>query len=82
MMIAESIDVAKAIEKLGIKQIDESELVALCQSLLDANPKIVADVQSGKLQAVGALIGQAKKSNPNIDPGRVREICLQLVERA
>ena len=81
MMIAESLDVATAIGKLGIEQIDESELVALCQSLLDANPKIVADVQSGKQQAVGALIGQAKKRNPNVDPARVREICLQLVER-
>lgn len=71
----------KAIEQLGIEQVDESELEKLCQELLDKNPKIVSDVQNGKQQAVGALIGQAKKSNPNVDPGRVREICLELVAK-
>ncbi len=79
LMLADKIDVAAAIEQLGIEQVDESALVALCQELLDANPKIVADVQGGKHQAVGALIGQAKKKNPNVDPGRFRELCLELV---
>ncbi len=81
LMLAEKIDVATAIEKLGIEQVDESSLIALCQELLDANPKIVADVQAGKLQAVGSLIGQAKKKNPNVDPGRFRELCLELVAK-
>ena len=78
LMLAGGIDVAAAIGELGIEQVDESALVALCQELLDANPKVVADVQAGKQQAVGSLIGQAKKRNPNVDPGRVREICLKL----
>ena len=56
-------------------------MVDLCRSLLQANPRIVADVQSGKQQAVGALIGQAKKQNPNVNPAQVRQICLQLIER-
>ena len=73
-------DVQDAIAKLGIEQVDESELEALCQELLDANPKIVADVQSGKQQAVGALIGQAKQKNPNVDPGQVRATCLKLIQ--
>ena len=34
------------------------------------------------MQAIGALIGQAKKVNPNVDPNRFREICLQLIEAA
>ena len=34
------------------------------------------------MQAIGALIGQAKKPNPNVDPTRVREICLQLINAA
>ena len=58
---------------------DESELVALCQKLLAANPKTIIDVRAGKTQAIGALIGQAKKQNPNVDPSRFREICLQLI---
>ena len=69
------------IEKLGLKQVHESELETLCQELLDKNPKIVADLQRGKHQAIGALIGQAKQRNPNVDPNRVREICLKLIQQ-
>lgn len=82
LMVAEGISVPEAIGKLGIEQVDESALVALCQELLDANPKIVADVQGGKVQAIGSLIGQAKKKNPNVDPGRFRELCLELVAKS
>ncbi len=81
LMDAKNIEVAEAIEQLGIEQVDESALMTLCQELLDANPKIVADVQAGKQQAVGALIGQAKKKNPNVDPGQVRKICLELAQK-
>jgi aspartyl-tRNA(Asn)/glutamyl-tRNA(Gln) amidotransferase subunit B len=79
-MLEEGVDASAAMESIGIAAIDESELVALCEKLLAANPKTVADVRSGKLQAVGGLIGQAKKMNPNVDPTRVREICLQLIQ--
>jgi aspartyl-tRNA(Asn)/glutamyl-tRNA(Gln) amidotransferase subunit B len=75
-------DAAAAMEAIGIAAVDESELVALCEKLLAANPKTVSDVKSGKGQAIGALIGQAKKLNPNIDPSRLREICLQLIQSA
>ncbi|MBJ44723.1 MAG: Asp-tRNA(Asn)/Glu-tRNA(Gln) amidotransferase GatCAB subunit B [Planctomycetaceae bacterium] len=71
----------EAMSDLGIESVDESDVVQLCQTLLNGNPKVVADVQSGKQQAVGALIGQAKKQNPNVDPGRVREICLELISK-
>ncbi len=81
LMLAEGIDVAGAIGKLGIEQVDESALEALCQQLLEKNPKVLADLKNGKQQAVGALIGQAKKENPNVDPGRVRQICLALAEK-
>jgi aspartyl-tRNA(Asn)/glutamyl-tRNA(Gln) amidotransferase subunit B len=67
------------IGSLGIQAVDESELIALCKQLLAANPKTVADVKSGKEHAVGALIGQARKLNPNADPNRVREISLKLI---
>jgi aspartyl-tRNA(Asn)/glutamyl-tRNA(Gln) amidotransferase subunit B len=70
---------AEVMKERGIEQVDESALVALCQELLTANPKIVADLKAGKLQAVGGLVGQAKKKNANVNPGRVREICLELV---
>jgi len=36
-------------------------------------------VKAGKTKAAGSLIGQAKKRNPNVNPGRVREICIELI---
>jgi len=38
-------------------------------------------VQGGKMQAVGAIIGQAKKQNPNVNPGQVRQLCLELIKK-
>ena len=78
VMLSQAVDVQAAIAQLGIKPLDESELISLCRDLLAANPKIVADIQGGKMQALGALIGQAKKRNPNVDPSRVRELCTEL----
>ena len=79
LMIDQGFDVDAAMDQLGIAAVDESELVEICRELLGANPKIIDDVKGGKQQAVGALIGQAKKRNPNADPSRVREICLNLI---
>jgi aspartyl-tRNA(Asn)/glutamyl-tRNA(Gln) amidotransferase subunit B len=81
LMLDKQVSVDDAMHELGIEEVDESELESLCQALLDANPKIVDDVKGGKQQAVGALIGQAKKKNPNADPGRVRQICLDLIAK-
>ena len=71
--------VVQAMATLGIERLDESTLVELCRELVAANPRIAADVRGGKMQAVGALIGQAKQRNPNVDPNRVREICLEVI---
>ncbi len=70
---------AEAISALGVEKVDESELESLCRELLAANPKVVADLKAGKTKAVGALIGQARKQNPNADPAKVKEICIRLV---
>lgn len=81
VMFGTNDDADAAMAELGIAAVDESELVEICRELLQANPKIVADVQKGNDKAVGALIGQAKKKNPNADPGRVKEICLELIAK-
>jgi aspartyl-tRNA(Asn)/glutamyl-tRNA(Gln) amidotransferase subunit B len=80
-MLDQRVDAAAAMSSLGITAVDESELVALCEKLLSTNPKTIADVRGGKTQAIGALIGQAKKLNPNVDPTRVRELCLELIAK-
>jgi aspartyl-tRNA(Asn)/glutamyl-tRNA(Gln) amidotransferase subunit B len=79
LLTSGSNNVGDAIKVLGIEQVDESALIALCERLLAANPKTIADVKAGKEQAVGALIGQARKTNLNADPNRVRDICLELI---
>ena len=66
-------------QQMGITEVDASELEDLCRELLEANPKIVAQVQEGKDKAVGALIGQAKKRNANVNPAEVKAICLRLI---
>jgi aspartyl-tRNA(Asn)/glutamyl-tRNA(Gln) amidotransferase subunit B len=79
-MLTSGASPAQAMKALGIEKVDQSELVDLCKQLLAENPAIVADVKGGKQKAVGALIGQAKRHNPNANPGKVRELCLRLIE--
>jgi aspartyl-tRNA(Asn)/glutamyl-tRNA(Gln) amidotransferase subunit B len=80
-MLASGRSAAEVIKSLGIEQVDESALIDLCREVLSANPKIVAEAKEGKQKGIGQLIGQAKKKNPNINPNRVREICLELIEK-
>jgi aspartyl-tRNA(Asn)/glutamyl-tRNA(Gln) amidotransferase subunit B len=81
VMIESGQSAADVMAELGIEKVDSSQLEELCQRLVDNNPKIVADVQSGNQKAVGALIGQARNENSNVDPGQVRQICLALIEK-
>lgn len=78
-MLDYATDVDGAVEALGIKVVDSGELTSLCQTLIDNNPAIVEQIRGGKVQAIGSLIGQAKKQNPNANPQQVREILLQLI---
>jgi aspartyl-tRNA(Asn)/glutamyl-tRNA(Gln) amidotransferase subunit B len=81
-MVESRCSAAQAMKELGIEQVDESAVRDLCRALLAANPHVVADVRGGKQQAVGALIGQARKQNPNANPAEVRRICLELIQQA
>jgi aspartyl-tRNA(Asn)/glutamyl-tRNA(Gln) amidotransferase subunit B len=80
-MVAEGKSLADAINSLGIKEVDDSAVVELCRKLIEANPKVVAEVKEGKLKGLGSLIGQAKKENPNVNPNRVRELCLEMIQK-
>ncbi|PQO39156.1 Asp-tRNA(Asn)/Glu-tRNA(Gln) amidotransferase GatCAB subunit B [Blastopirellula marina] len=73
-------DAPAIMQEMGIEKVDDSELDNLVKEILLANPKAVEDLKNGVQKAVGALIGQAKKKNPNIDPGTFREKCLELVK--
>ncbi len=78
-MITSGKSAEEVIKDMGIEQVDDSALQDLCRELIEASPKVVAQVKQGRQKAVGALIGQAKKKNPNVNPARVREICLELI---
>ncbi|MFM2094177.1 MAG: Aspartyl/glutamyl-tRNA(Asn/Gln) amidotransferase subunit, partial [Planctomycetota bacterium] len=78
-MVRDRSTVAEALVQLGIQAVDRSELETLCRQLLGENPRIVADVKAGKAQAAGALVGQAKRRNPNVNPNDIREICARLI---
>jgi aspartyl-tRNA(Asn)/glutamyl-tRNA(Gln) amidotransferase subunit B len=68
------------IQSLGIVAVDASEIDNLCKELLAANPDVVEKVKAGNFKAVAALIGQARKKNPNADPRQVQERCLALIQ--
>jgi aspartyl-tRNA(Asn)/glutamyl-tRNA(Gln) amidotransferase subunit B len=74
--------VDEAIKALGIEAVDSNEIETLCQALLAANPQAIEDYRNGKQQAVGALIGQAKKKNANANPQQVRETLIRLIQQA
>jgi aspartyl-tRNA(Asn)/glutamyl-tRNA(Gln) amidotransferase subunit B len=80
-MLDQGLSAAAAMQALGIEKVDESELFALCEEIIAANPKIVADVKSGNVKAAGSFVGQAKKKNKNVNPARVQEICLELIAK-
>jgi aspartyl-tRNA(Asn)/glutamyl-tRNA(Gln) amidotransferase subunit B len=78
-LLATGRSLAESMQALGIEKVDESALIEICREIVAANPRVVADVKSGKQQAVGSLIGHAKKKNPNASPNDVRRICLELI---
>ena len=78
-LVDHSVTVDEAIEELGITSVDNSEIELLCQELIAANPAIVEQIREGKQQAIGSLIGQAKKKNPNANPQSIRDCLLKLI---
>jgi aspartyl-tRNA(Asn)/glutamyl-tRNA(Gln) amidotransferase subunit B len=81
-MLASGRTAAEVMQSLGIQKVDDSVIESLCQELIAANPRIVENVKQGKLRAAEALIGQAKRRNPNVNPMRVRDRCLELIQQS
>ncbi|HBN75571.1 MAG TPA: Asp-tRNA(Asn)/Glu-tRNA(Gln) amidotransferase GatCAB subunit B, partial [Planctomycetaceae bacterium] len=51
----------------------------IVDAIIDKNDKVVADVQSGKQQAVGPLIGQVMKELKGADPKTVRQMLIDRI---
>jgi aspartyl-tRNA(Asn)/glutamyl-tRNA(Gln) amidotransferase subunit B len=61
-MLADGIDAAAAIKKLGFVAVaDEGALAEMIRKAMAANPKAVADYKAGKLKAADALKGSVMK---------------------
>ncbi|MEK6702389.1 MAG: Asp-tRNA(Asn)/Glu-tRNA(Gln) amidotransferase GatCAB subunit B, partial [Planctomycetota bacterium] len=57
---------------------DDAAMGAWCDEVIAANPKPAEDVRSGKLQAVGRLVGEVmKKAGAAADAKTVREALLK-----
>jgi len=60
---------------------DTAKLRAWAQAAIDANPAVADDVRSGKLQALGRLIGAVKQASSGAaDPAQAREALLELLQ--
>jgi aspartyl-tRNA(Asn)/glutamyl-tRNA(Gln) amidotransferase subunit B len=57
---------------------DDAALESWCDEVIAANPRPALDVRSGKLQAVGKLVGEVmKKAGPSADARMARELLLR-----
>lgn len=55
---------SSVIEKKGMKQMsDDKALIAIVNSVLDANPQSIQDFKNGKDRALGYLVGQVMKAS-------------------
>ncbi len=68
------------IQSLGIVAVDANEIETLCRELLAANPDVIEKVKAGNAKAIGSLVGQAKKKNPNADPRQIQDRCLVMIQ--
>jgi len=78
-MIDSKLEVQAAMDKLGIKAVDNSEIESLCQQLIDENPEVIEQIKDGNKKAVGALIGKARGINPNANPGLVNKTIIKMI---
>ena len=69
-------DPKKVIEEKGMKQVsDDGAILAIVNSVLDANPQSIEDFKNGKDRAVGFLVGQGMKaSRGQANPKRTNEL--------
>ncbi|GAA4073998.1 Asp-tRNA(Asn)/Glu-tRNA(Gln) amidotransferase subunit GatB [Nonomuraea soli] len=68
----------EVIAKRGLQIADEGELLAIIDQVLADNTDAAEKVRSGKVAAVGALVGAVMKaSRGKADAGRAREIILE-----
>ncbi len=67
-------------EKSLTQMSDTSQIEALCLSAIEANPGAVSDIKSGKMKAIGILVGTVmKESKGKANPKLVNDILIKLL---
>ncbi|CAA6801334.1 MAG: Aspartyl-tRNA(Asn) amidotransferase subunit B (EC @ Glutamyl-tRNA(Gln) amidotransferase subunit B (EC [uncultured Campylobacterales bacterium] len=71
-----NIDIDTAIDKLGLKQMsDDSSIIAIIDTVLANNPKMIEQYKSGKDKLFGFFVGQVmKESKGSANPGVVNKL--------
>lgn len=72
----------EVVEKLGLKQNSNAdELKQICETVVNNNPKSVADYKGGNVKAIGFLVGQVmKESKGKANPQMVNELLKSLLD--
>lgn len=78
-MLGSSLSLSEAIGRLGIVSVDTVEIERIAAQLIAENPSVIEQIRAGNAKAIGALIGQAKKLNPNANPGLVKDAILRML---
>jgi aspartyl-tRNA(Asn)/glutamyl-tRNA(Gln) amidotransferase subunit B len=75
-MMENAIDVDETIEKLGLKQVSDTNAIeAMIDEILNANPEKVAEYRSGKDKLFGFFVGQIMKvSKGSANPQAVNDL--------
>jgi aspartyl-tRNA(Asn)/glutamyl-tRNA(Gln) amidotransferase subunit B len=79
ILFASGGDVARVIEKEGLKQVNDlSALEPVIDQILAANPKQLAEFRSGKEKLLGFFVGQAMKATQGkANPGMLQDLVLK-----
>jgi aspartyl-tRNA(Asn)/glutamyl-tRNA(Gln) amidotransferase subunit B len=71
---------AEIVTEHGFVQVsDESELRAIVEAVIAANPRAVEDYRGGKKQALGALMSDLKRRVPQANPKVASDLMRQLL---
>lgn len=78
-VFAEDVDPEQYVEEHGLKTVnDEGALREVIEKVIAGNPQAVADYKSGKVKALGSLVGQTMKAmKGKADPAMVNEMLKQ-----
>lgn len=81
-MISSKTKAADAVRALGIEHVNDEETQAICLQLMVENRAVIEQYKAGNHKAIGALIGKAKKLNPNINPNTVRTKIVEIIDNS